>query len=199
MSGIGIDRNVPNIRPHDTCLGIWSTVDALNPFTLVAHRPAPYTRASLLAIIRCHVEYADAEFTRETDESVANARGLYLTALRLLAHPALRPQQPGNAGEPALAIPDLDVLRSRTTAQLAKLRQGRNIAGIPRTNQAAPAATTITQATPYRFKVLLDRARQLAAQAIQVTSGTPDQLRDRIAREIELWRGIARTAGIQPE
>jgi hypothetical protein len=143
----------------------------LNPFTLVAHRPAPYTRATLLAIIRCHVEYADAEFTRETDESVANARGLYLTALRLLAHPALQPQQPTNAGEPALAIPDLDVLRTRTTAQLAKLRQGRNIAGIPRTTQPTSAATTITQATPYRFKVLLDRARQLTAQAIQVEAG----------------------------
>jgi hypothetical protein len=142
----------------------------LNPFALVAHRPAPYTRATLLTIIRCHVEYADAEFTRETDESVANARGLYLTALRLVAHPSLQPQQPANAGEPALAIRDLDVLRARTTAQLAKLRQGRNIAGIPRT-QVTPAATTITQATSYRFKVLLDRARQLTAQAIQIEAG----------------------------
>jgi hypothetical protein len=25
-SGIGIDSGVPNIRPADTCLGIWSTV-----------------------------------------------------------------------------------------------------------------------------------------------------------------------------
>ncbi len=41
--------------------------------------------------------------------------------------------------------------------------------------------------------------RVLAAQAIHVTSGTPDQLRARIAREIELWRGIAQKAGIKPE
>jgi tripartite-type tricarboxylate transporter receptor subunit TctC len=41
--------------------------------------------------------------------------------------------------------------------------------------------------------------RVLAAQAIHVTSGTPDQLRARIAREIELWRGIAQNAGIKPE
>jgi tripartite-type tricarboxylate transporter receptor subunit TctC len=39
----------------------------------------------------------------------------------------------------------------------------------------------------------------LAAQAIQVTSSTPDQLRERIAKEIELWRGIAQKAGIKPE
>ena len=41
--------------------------------------------------------------------------------------------------------------------------------------------------------------RVLAAQAIHVTSGTPDQLRERIAKEIELWRGIAQKAGIKPE
>jgi tripartite-type tricarboxylate transporter receptor subunit TctC len=41
--------------------------------------------------------------------------------------------------------------------------------------------------------------RVLAAQAIHVTSGTPDQLRARIAKEIELWRGIAQKAGIKPE
>ena len=155
-------------RPDLTFGSHWT--EDLDPFDLVAHRPAPYTRATLLAIIRCHVEYADAEFTRETDESVANARSLYVTALRLLAHPALQPQQPTNPGEPALAIPDLDALRSRATVQLAKLRQGRSITGIPRT-QVAEAATTIGQATPYRFRTLMDRARQLTAQAIQMEAG----------------------------
>lgn len=144
--------------------------DLLNPFDLVAHRPAPYTRANLLAIVRCHVEYADAEFTREEDESVANARSLYLTALRLLAHPALQPQQPTNLGEPALPIPDLEALRARATVALAKLRQGRSITGIPRI-QVAQAATALSQATPYRFRTLMDRARQLTAQAIQMEAG----------------------------
>jgi len=41
--------------------------------------------------------------------------------------------------------------------------------------------------------------RVLAAQAIHVVSSTPDQLRERIAKEIELWRGIARKAGLAPE
>ena len=42
--------------------------------------------------------------------------------------------------------------------------------------------------------------RVLAAQAIQAVSrhaGT--KLRERIAKEIELWRGIAQKAGIKPE
>ncbi len=41
--------------------------------------------------------------------------------------------------------------------------------------------------------------RVLAAQAIHVVSSTPDQLRERIAKEIELWRGIAQKAGLAPE
>ena len=39
----------------------------------------------------------------------------------------------------------------------------------------------------------------LAAQAIHAMSSTPDQLRERIAKEIALWRGIAQKAGIAPE
>jgi tripartite-type tricarboxylate transporter receptor subunit TctC len=39
----------------------------------------------------------------------------------------------------------------------------------------------------------------LARQAIHVASSTPERLRERIAREIELWRGLARKAGIKPE
>jgi tripartite-type tricarboxylate transporter receptor subunit TctC len=41
--------------------------------------------------------------------------------------------------------------------------------------------------------------RILAAQAIHVVSSTPDQLRERIAKEIELWRGIAKKAHLAPE
>jgi len=49
------------------------------------------------------------------------------------------------------------------------------------------------------FMATPDVKKVLAAQAIHVTSGTPDQLRERIAREIALWRGIAQKAGIKPE
>jgi hypothetical protein len=174
-------------RPDLTFPPNWTTL--LDPFHLVAHRPAPYTRATLLAIIRCHLEYADAEFTRETDESVANARSLYVSALRLLGHPMLQPQQPTNAGEPALTIPDLEVLRARASTQLAKLRQGRNIAGSPRT-QVARSATTIVQATPYRFRVLLDRARQLAAQAIQMEAGYQAALEKYDGRSLQVFDAL---------
>ena len=155
-------------RPDLTFPPGWTAV--LDPFALVASRPTPYTRYTLLSIIRCHLDFADAEFTRETDESIAHARTLYVTARRLLGAAALQPIQPTNPGEPALAIPELDSLRARAEVQLAKLRQGRNIAGLPRT-QGLPTAATVSQPTPYRFKTLLERARQLAAQATQMEAG----------------------------
>ena len=44
-----------------------------------------------------------------------------------------------------------------------------------------------------------DVRQGLAAQAVQVTSSTPDELRERIRRDIEKWRTIAAEAGIKPE
>jgi len=49
------------------------------------------------------------------------------------------------------------------------------------------------------FVVTPEVKRVLAAQAIQTVSSTPEELRERIAKEIELWRGIAQKAGIKPE
>jgi hypothetical protein len=88
-------------RPNLTFPPGWTA--GLDPFALVAtKRPTAYTRYTLLSIIRCHIEYADAEFTRETDESVANARTLYVTARRLLDAAPLQPLEPTNPGEPRL-------------------------------------------------------------------------------------------------
>ncbi|MFI9581331.1 hypothetical protein ACIHCQ_05695 [Streptomyces sp. NPDC052236] len=164
----------------------------LDPFTLVgsasAKRPKPYTRYTLLSIIRCHLDYADAEFARETDESVAHARTLYVTARRLLDSPALVPQKPTNTGEPALPIPELVILRTRVDMQLAKLRQGRNIAGMPRAQGLA--AATVSQPTPYRFKVLLERAKQLTAQAAQMEAGYLAALEKYDERNLRLYDAV---------
>ncbi|MGI5461010.1 hypothetical protein ACQEWB_49225 [Streptomyces sp. CA-249302] len=181
------------VRPDLSFPPGWTT--ALDPFALVAKRPAPYTRYTLLSVIRCHLDYGDAQFTRETDESVAHARTLYVTARRLLQNPALQPQLPLNAGEPALPIPDLDVLRNRAEVQLAKIRQGRNIAGLPRAQ--GTEAATVVQPTPYRFKTLLERARQLAAQAAQMEAGflaALEKYDDRSLRLYDAVKGIDITA-----
>jgi tripartite-type tricarboxylate transporter receptor subunit TctC len=83
-------------------------------------------------------------------------------------------------------------------------------AGLPGYDVSLLFAVVMPAGTPSPIVVRLNREinefmatpevkRVLAAQAIHVTSGTPDQLRQRIAKEIELWRGIAQKAGIKPE
>lgn len=157
----------------------------LDPFRQVAGRPAPFLRASLLAVVGCLTEYADAQFAAETDESVADARNLYLTARRLTRHPKLVPVPPAGPGEAALPIPQLTTLAARVEAQLTKLRQGRNIAGLPRT-QAADAADTIRQPTPYHFKTLLARAQQLTQQAAQLEGAFLSALEKYDAKTLQL-------------
>jgi hypothetical protein len=56
----------------------------LNPHAIAQTRGNTYTRFTLLAIIRCLLDYADSEFSQNTGESVARARNLYQTALDLL-------------------------------------------------------------------------------------------------------------------
>lgn len=59
-------------------------LDPLNPHAIAASRPATYLRFTVMSIVRCLLEFADAEFTRDTAESLPRARALYLTALDLL-------------------------------------------------------------------------------------------------------------------
>jgi hypothetical protein len=60
-------------------------LDPLNPHGIAATRANAYTRFTLIALVRCLLDYADAEFTRDTAESVPRARTLYGTALELLS------------------------------------------------------------------------------------------------------------------
>ncbi|MCK6693441.1 MAG: hypothetical protein L6Q97_15255, partial [Thermoanaerobaculia bacterium] len=58
--------------------------DPLDPHLIAGKRRNVYTRYTLMSIIRCFLDYADAEFSRDTSESVPLARTLYQTALELL-------------------------------------------------------------------------------------------------------------------
>jgi hypothetical protein len=61
--------------------------DPLNPHAIAVNRLGAYTRFTLISIIRCLLDFADAEFTRDNAESVPLARTLYMTALKLLDLP----------------------------------------------------------------------------------------------------------------
>jgi hypothetical protein len=56
----------------------------LEVFTIANDRANAVTRFTLFSIVRCFLAFADAEFTRETNESIPLARRLYITALGLL-------------------------------------------------------------------------------------------------------------------
>ncbi|HYU52262.1 MAG TPA: FG-GAP-like repeat-containing protein, partial [Gemmatimonadaceae bacterium] len=64
--------------------------DPLNPHRIASTRRNAYTRYTLMAIVRCFLEFGDAEFTRDTAESVPRARTLYLTARGLLDLPEMK-------------------------------------------------------------------------------------------------------------
>jgi hypothetical protein len=65
-------------------------LDPLDPHAIAATRRNTYTRYTLLSIVRCLLDYADAEFARDTSESVPRARTLYMTALELLGGQELK-------------------------------------------------------------------------------------------------------------
>src|SRR5262249_25533227 len=132
----------------------------------------------LMTLVRCYLDFADAEFTRDNDESIARARSLYSTALQLLARPEMQPPHAASQFPPNL-VPE--ALRMRAENNLFKLRTGRHIAGIQRQTTpliqpaltldrlpAASDAQRLFRPTPYRYSVLIDRAKNLVSIAQQV-------------------------------
>jgi len=58
--------------------------DPLNPHAIASTRPHAYTRYTILAIVYCLLDYADAQYTTDTSETVPRARELYEDAIELL-------------------------------------------------------------------------------------------------------------------
>jgi len=153
----------------------------LNPHEIVAVRGNAYTRFTLMTLVRCYLDFADAEFTRDDGESIARARILYGTALQLLALPDMQPPGSGASATPFPPNPIPQALLLRAELNLFKLRTGRNIVGIERqttplvqptlTFDRLPApsdAQRLFRPTPYRYSVLVERAKNLVSIAQQV-------------------------------
>lgn len=160
--GLTLERNDP---PDLSPSGDWTS--ELDPFRIARTRPNPLTRSLLLNLARCCAEYANAEFTQDTPASVARARSLYTTALDLLTLPDLQPAVDPAAVERPLPNPAVEALRSTVDAHLDKLRQGRNIAGLPRTHARSDGQTESVRPTSYRYRTLIERTRQFTALAQQ--------------------------------
>jgi hypothetical protein len=158
----------------------------LNPHELAEirnHIFNPYTRYTLMSIVRCLLEFADTEFAHDTSESIAKARALYITADGLLSLDDLKRPSPNDNTH--LSYPVLDSLNLHVETQLLKLRQGRNIAGMKRhvevtsennlpainiSGQLVLPENVFTQSTPYRYRILIERSKQLVSIAQQMES-----------------------------
>lgn len=143
---------------------------------LDAHRIAAETRANaytcytLMSIVRCMLDYADAEFTGDSAEAVARARTLYLSARNLYAVlEGLLPSVPGIEANPLPPILD-----QHAALNLSKMRRGENIAGMLRQirtfqdSKLEVAQRVSVQPTPYRYTVLIERAKHLVNLAQQI-------------------------------
>ena len=143
----------------------WLNGGQLDPHTIAGERAHTYLRFTLMTIADVLCDWADTEFSTDTDESRALAASLYRQALDTLSAPELIPA-PGLPPNP-----ELTALLGRATINLAKLRSGLNIAGLTRPLVSAAsqaAAVMVPPPTSYRYATLIARAQQLITLAAQM-------------------------------
>ncbi len=135
----------------------------------------PYTRYTLIQIVHCLLAQADGEFAAGTRDARNKALSLYLEAKEILAFGELRDLQPVESYQAYLPNPVLAAQRAHVDVALRKLRRGLSFLGTPlppdlTRGPNAGAVSSLVRPTPYRFKVLMERAKQFAAQAQQFES-----------------------------
>src|SRR5262249_50993148 len=124
-----------------------------------------YTRFTVMSIVRCMLDYADMEFSRNLVESIARARTLYQTATDLLGLPDLAPE----SSAPFPTNPVWNSLLMHAQSNLAKIHNGMNIAGV-RTEAATNGSTSTFLPSQYRYSTLIERAKNFVGIAQQVES-----------------------------
>ncbi len=180
-------------------------LSGLNPHQIavdLSPRANAYSRFTVMSIVRCFLEFADTEFTRATKESIPRARALYIAALDFLGDI----EEPEASEDDSSSFPPNPVpkaLRLHASTNLRKLRDGRNIAGLERETAPEPLASTavpvigadgqivlptdiVRHPTPYRFAVLIARAKELVGIAQQIEAAYLSALEKRDAEAYSL-------------
>jgi hypothetical protein len=207
--GLVLEESIPTKFER---LPEWPRKDASAPEILAPHdvvraRARALTRFTVISLVQSFAAFGDAEFTRDSDESIARARTLYESALDVLDQEFGSPEVP----DPTLRFgpdPVVDGLRARVHTNLRKLRLGRNIAGLQRAAPAGDTAIAPRQPTPYRFAALIARAKELTQLAGQTESAMLAALEKRDAeaynllkarQDIELARENVKLHGLRVE
>lgn len=156
----------------------------------------PYTRFSIGRIVACLVALADGEFARGTLDSREKALSLYLEAKQILGFTDLDDLPPTDPWQAYLPNPAFEALQMRVATSLRKIRLGLSYNGTPlladptREPGGAPVSTLVRPAS-YPFKVLLERSRQLLAQAQNLEAQYLAALVQRDAEEEKFRREAA--------
>jgi hypothetical protein len=140
-------------------------LDPLNPHAIAATRQNTYTRFTLLTIIRCLLDYADAEFTQDTSESNPRARRLYLIAQELLKTREL--QQSRNQCEEIIGVlDDIQVADDRWQLNIHQIKG--ELKAIPDSQRLQPIVNQIQQVliTDAPLEQRFASAKSILAQAI---------------------------------
>ena len=138
-------------------------VKELNPHFTARKRRGAYTRATALAQVQCLLDSADAEFVKSTTDSRARAIALYQTAHDVLLLEEVIPEQGQTVPFPL--NPVWQSLSTLADVGLAKVHAGFDVGGQPdpsRTNGANALPS------PFRYSVLVERAKTLVGIAQQV-------------------------------
>jgi hypothetical protein len=135
----------------------------------------PYTRFTLLQILHCVLSLADSEFASGTMDSRTRALALYLEAKDILGFDELRDLVPENSERVYLPNAVVAAHRAHVDASLRKLRRGLSFTGAPlppdfTRGSGTGVRSNLVRPTPYRFKLLMERAKQLTALAQQIES-----------------------------
>lgn len=191
------DRWILNRDPHTNAR---RTTVGQDGKTLFLFR-YPYTRFILSRISHCLVSWADVEFAMNTDGSRARALSLYIEANQILESPELDNPVPSESHEAILPNPDITALREHASSSLQKLRRGLTHLGTPAAPDLTPGSDGVSglvRPTPYRYRVLIDRARHVITMTQNLEAQYLSAL-ERHETEMEKLRREAGTAQIGVE
>lgn len=139
--------------------------DPLDIHKIASTRRNTYTRFTLFSILRCLLADADAEFTRDTAESLPNARTLYETALELLD---TTPELQQYLGWCSDVIGHLEITLEDSHQQAAWQRLLNEMAGIRYATVLSETTETVQEIMggPGDFMYRLAQARQVVQMAL---------------------------------
>lgn len=173
--------------------------DPLNPHWIARSRKGANERYILLSLVRCLIEYAESEFAKDTAESIARARELYLQALQLLDHSPLAehgspcPELRIDVGDKTVEELVLQIgvelgggrniqvpveVRDRIKAKLDSLIRGGALPPVPKLRQAIRSIVKDALGTPKELPIeqsirKADRQRGRALTTYAAQQGPP--------------------------